>query len=562
MARPLFKLTSPVLLPALFVCLVLAEVFGQEPANPGRLAQTKEEQLATAPEGFTLIAVYADGLKALYSNKARATSEIRPRCDLILEDGQRFDNVILGEVRHSPDGRHLAFAMAALDPKGRVLYWNAVHDGKVLDYRADGIRAFTFSPDSSRLAFTVARGKEVQVYTPNKPDTPGYENVSKLTFSSDSRHLAYGALRSRQRLFVLDGQTAWSGDMPRCPAPVPIHFSPAFSPDGKSWAFAVSDCQKGWSYYVNGKAEATSYSALSPFQFSPDGHHTAYAGAVVKSGLLTVMPQTIGTVVVDGKESGRYELRLTNPVIVHRREPGEFNNVNTPRLSLFPENGVTNLNPYYCAVSNPVYGADGRHLVYRAQLGRAKAIMVVDGQSGPEFDLVLNDPELSPDGQHIGYLAMQNQELLQVLDGKVTSLGNVVPADSFSIAEEPRLAPEGKHFASIITKSGFGYTAGLAHARRRVLLDGKLEKEYDCMSMSPVQFSSDGEHYAYMVRGIKDLNGKSLVVVDGFEGPAYDSILGGIDQKMQGASVTFYAVRDGKLYRVTDLAPSNPSSSR
>jgi hypothetical protein len=65
-----------------------------------------------------------------------------------------------------------------------------------------------------------------------------------------------------------------------------------------------------------------------------------------------------------------------------------------------------------------------------------------------------------------------------------------------------------------------------------------------------------------MVRGIKDLNGKSLVVVDGFEGPAYDSILGGIDQKMQGASVTFYAVRDGKLYRVTELAPSNPSSSR
>jgi hypothetical protein len=534
MARARFIPTPFSLLTAVVVSLAGAGALGQETGNSGRLAQTKEEQLGSTPTGFTPVVLYQDGLKALYSSQKRAEPALR--CDLLLEGGLRFDKSFLGEVRSSPDHRHMAFAVGTVESRFRQATWNVVYDGKALDFHADEIKSLTFSTDSSQLAFAVRRGAEWQICTPDKPGNPTYERVSAPVFGSGSLHLAYGASRSGQQLFILDGQTVFSADESHCAPSDSLDFFPAFSPDGKSWAIAVSNCKRGWSYRVNGKMEAASYMVLGPFVFSPDGQHTAYGAATFKSGF--VAGRALGTVVVDGKESGHYEVQALG------------NAQGTVKIG--PKK---RLQPSFASVSSPEYSLDGRHLVYIGQLGLGRAMVVVDGQPGAEFAQIIDEPVLSPDGQHMGYLAMRNRELVQVLDGRVTGLGDLVPEKSFSFAGLARISPDGKHFGCVITKSGVLFTAGMERARRRLLLDGKLEKEYDCMEMSPPLFSSDGRHHACVVRGVKELDGKSLVVVDGFEGPLYDSIPPGVPPRLEGAAVTFVGLRDGVRYRVTEQAP-------
>jgi hypothetical protein len=282
---------------------------------------------------------------------------------------------------------------------------------------------------------------------------------------------------------------------------------------------------------VNGKKEEGVYKILGPFQFSPDGQHTAYGAVRLKAGFAS--SKAFGTVVVDGKESGQYEVRATGTVTT----------------------GPQPLDSFHDSVSSPVYSLDGRHLVYIAQFALGRAVVVVDGKPGPEFSQIIVEPALSRDGEHMGYLAMQDKVLVQVLNGKVTALGDVVPAKSFSFAESAEISPDGLHLGSIVTKTGFGYTAGSTHARRRMLVDGKPEKEYDCMEMSPLMFSSDSLHHAYFVKGIKGRNEKSLFVVDGFEGPLYDSIPAGVSFRFQGPVITFVGLRDGVRYRISQQAP-------
>ena len=65
-----------------------------------------------------------------------------------------------------------------------------------------------------------------------------------------------------------------------------------------------------------------------------------------------------------------------------------------------------------------LFSPDGKHVAYAAKKG-AKAVVVLDGREGPEFDQIgVSYVLFSPDGAHTGYTAQSGGKWMAVVDGK------------------------------------------------------------------------------------------------------------------------------------------------
>jgi hypothetical protein len=137
-----------------------------------------------------------------------------------------------------------------------------------------------------------------------------------------------------------------------------------------------------------------------------------------------------------------------------------------------------------CAV--PTVRRETQHVVYSAKRGEHVSVVLVDGQSGPEFDQVSN-VVVSPDSVHVAY------------SGKRLSNKYVVVVDGQEGPEFDRVAFERDEFRP----SGDDSLGGPASA--------------------VIEFSPNGHRVAYLARRGK----KRLVFADGQEGPEFPFILTG-----------------------------------
>ena len=523
------------------VATAAAEAAAPKPELPPFLttptgARVREEYLSDVPSAGTSILQaisYQDGKKVLYLTPG----PLGFTRDVVSETGHHFDGVKTTQPLLSHDRRHLAIGIGVLTSVKTGIYkWDLLLDGRLMPCQADEILGLVFSPNGRRLAFEAKYGPESEIRVAWEENGPRRNWVGPPAFSQDSTHLIYAA-GAGPRVEVLIDQKVVSSQETKCSRPLSVRpddlaFSAFFSPDSKSWAVATTNCSGMQSYNINGKLEGEPYGALSPIAFSPDGQHYAYLAVKIKHGMWTTN-KGLGIVVVDGKPSPEYE-GIGFPA-----------GNGTLRVLLEPTAVVF-------GASAPKYTADG-HLLYVART-KTGSFLMRDGETGPRFEGILKDPVTSADGQHIGYLAVRSKELLAVVDGKTTGLGGVVPWDDFSLIEWLGFAPGGK-LAAILNKHGVMWSEDM-HARRRVLLDGKLGAQYDCLSMTPPSFSSDGLHYAYAVTGIKNNAVKGApqnvprVLVDELESPDYTSIFYP-EQRLDAGAAVYYAVKDGKLYRVT-----------
>jgi hypothetical protein len=230
----------------------------------------------------------------------------------------------------SPDRRHVAVWMRR--GKRQFVILDGV-EGNPYDY---DIRGYPwrpeFSPDSNRLAYVASEG-ENEVAVVDGSESPGYDEVSELTFSPDSKHwvakvsrrvdgewraclvadgkevgwydstdgtpcfspdsqrLAYVAERARHRMqcfVVVDGVEGKEFD----PASEPCL---TFSPDSRRVAYVAR--RAGKSFAVFDGIEGRPYEKVLFPRFSPDSRRTAYAA---RNG-------DRWFVVVDGKEGKPYE---------------------------------------------------------------------------------------------------------------------------------------------------------------------------------------------------------------------------------------------------------------
>ena len=359
-----------------------------------------------------------------------------------------------------------------------------------------------------RHAYGIRRGKTSVVVIDGK-EGPGFEDVGGPAFSQDGQRVAYAAKRGKEWRTVAD--TVEGSGFQEIGSPV-------FSPDGLRLVYAAKS-EKQWAM-VDGPGSGPKFMEISPPYFSPDGKHMAYWAK---------RETTKGT--------REHEVYVTSQLIVADGKEG----------------------PEFDAVGAPVFSRDSAHLAYWAK-GKKERALIVDGQSKFEFKELLAGPEFSPDGQHIAYVEWSNGGFVGMLDGKNVAASKAPGYHTLSpgkyFAEQITFSADSQRLAYVVVSGGENYWEGATkRAKRRVVVDGHEDELYDNFGID-FSFSPDSRHVAYVVHGgIK--KDKSAVVIDGREGGAYDSVLGGVFQREAGAgggtSAEFvYIAREGrKFYRVT-----------
>ena len=145
--------------------------------------------------------------------------------------------------------------------------------------------------------------------------------------------------------------------------------------------------------------------------------------------------------------------------------------------------------------------------------------------------LVPGTAVFSPDGNHFAFLIRTDHGMkAMVVDG--------VPELKYNNISAVKFSPNSQHY---------GY-AGILGRKMMVVLDGKEGPKYDSVGI-PVTFSSDSNHSAYAAR----LNNSTFMIIDGKEGDRFDGVNlflfgpnGGHFAYMAAQGDSQFVVSDGK----------------
>lgn len=348
-----------------------------------------------------------------------------------------------------------------------------------------------------------------------------YEAIKAVTFGTDSRHLAFLAVKDGKQFVVRDGVASPPYDwvVPGSLAgPMDLSRLAYIIQVGNDMAVVVDGKVVGHGYYAIGGDR---------IHFSADGKHYAYTA--------------------------------------HRgtRDQGD---------AIVVRDGVAG-KPYPAADIQSVFSPDGKHLMYIASPAPKKMCLVVDDKEGPAYDAIAGGtPTFSPDGKRIAYAAASDGKVLAIIDGKAG------PAYA-RMRMPPSFAPDSVHVAYIagngsqywlvldgVEGSKFDFfTDGsvtfspdgkhLAYAARRgkqwvLMLDGKEQRTFDAIAGESIRFSPDSQHLAYV--GIT--GNKRFIILDGKEASgAYPNILWpGPIFSPDSKRIAFAGTKDKQLVVVAD----------
>jgi hypothetical protein len=195
----------------------------------------------------------------------------------------------------SPDGRRMA-CVASINQNARRMIVDGAEVGK--ERPQPGIPAL-FSPDSRHVAFisnfSVERKRKAAVVVDGVRGQP-YSVIEKLTWSADSRHLAYVAKRDRWLLVTDAGEQPieiGDGRVDRL----------VFSADGKHAAVIFTESGQRTRWAVADRL-SDDYAAVEDLAFSPDGQHLA--GVVTERPADGTSRDTVRKVVLDGVLQNEY----------------------------------------------------------------------------------------------------------------------------------------------------------------------------------------------------------------------------------------------------------------
>lgn len=301
----------------------------------------------------------------------------KKKCRLLVdgvETGAEYTDV--SYPQYSRDGKRLAF-LGKHEKK-----WIAIVDGKEVGPELDDIwgSAWGFTRDGSRF-FVAGRIKTNWMYSLDGQLTPGSEVISYLRFSGDGQHYAYGAASAKLGFkkqkttgtIILDGQpvASYAGKgMAGGLAQALGNFSeslavgvrdlsadfhgistPQFNPEGKL-VYAARRDKGDVAVFVGPDAGPGFDEVLSPVAFSEDSQHFAF---VARDG--------------------------DNFVEVRDNVPGRSFTSTRHKAS-----DVQWISMNHDATHLAYETVSGGNQYLASQTSRALRSVVIDGQSGPEYD--------------------------------------------------------------------------------------------------------------------------------------------------------------------------------
>ncbi len=330
------------------------------------------------------------------------------------------------------------------------------------------------SPASKQVAWAEKRSGRWVALLNGKQQGKEYDEVGRFRLSPDDKHLAFRARRGQKWVMVYDGQESDAWDFVT---------GAEFSPDSSRIAYGVCRSRK-CRLFLDGQKQGPELGEMGLPGFSRDGQRIAYPGRRGRKWVL----------IVDHKPLG----------------------------------------PEVDEIHSWLFSPDGKRVAAAARV-QSDWQYVVDGQPGP-VSAVIGYPEFSPDSQHYAYGAAASKGGL----GSDRSIGTMV------VDGQPGTLYQGENLNKLLTNLGGSYEymnrgvrylscafhgvsqpaysskGKLAYAARRgdgdaaVLVDGAAGPSFDDLA-SPIAFSADGEHIAYVAR-----RGKTFVEVrDQQPGPSF-----------------------------------------
>lgn len=389
------------------------------------------------------------------------------------------------------------------------------HDSFDLPQGTDANIGLIASSDSTRLAYAVRdwRGSYLEV---NGRRLKNYAAVSGITFSPDSRHIAYAAMRRDKWFVVLD-------DIEYEPYDDIGKTSPVFSPDSKRIAYGARRGRE-WFAVVDGNITGGPFEGFSPggIVFSPDSQRILY---VVKKG-------DSWTAVVDGKEQ----------------------------------------KPFYTIIEKSwCFSPDSKKVAYAAGVKGKRIGYSFVGESGwvmddeihelwkhdetTKKDGISNEIYFSPDSKRVAYGVTQNGKFLFVIDGvRQKSYNGLVSGwqgnqlwskfpdynKAFLKSECIVFSPDSRHFAY-----------GAASENQHVLIyDGEEKGKHQAILNSPPVFSPDSKRLAYGA----EKGTKQFLVVDWNSMTHYDGLPpASFAFNSNSKNIAYIASNGTNYYLVVDL---------
>lgn len=279
--------------------------------------------------------------------------------------GELFDGVGPPSLRISPDGRHFSYSA---NDRSMGDSWFCIIDGKQRNaFDTLGV-SFVISPDGKRIAYTGRRAQQWFLVVDGEPEVP-IEGIfdHSLTFSPDSRRLAYAVAKADRRAYlVVDGKAGPVHDNIGVSVPPGIAANRAsmqtvyglgsassvlFSPDSRRVAY-LAHSGRMKRVFLDGKADDVEMEFLvGGMVFSDDSKRLAYGGRGFNKFFVDK-----SFLVVDGKKGADYDA-----------------------LGYFG------------------FSHDGKHIAFTAKKGD-KFVIVVDGQERGEDSQVPAGPVFRADG--------------------------------------------------------------------------------------------------------------------------------------------------------------------
>jgi WD40 repeat protein len=309
-----------------------------------------------------------------------------------------FEGSLLGSLTISSDGKHVAY---------RIGWAVVVEDGHAVENRYKGLGPVTISPDGNHLAYSaygavkgtwftvVVDGKTTQEAQSNFFHL-GYNEISTILFSPDSKRLAYVGSKGKM-MAVVDGKADEECKEIR---------NLQFSADSKHVAYEAKR-DKLWSVVVDGHA-GSEYEGIAGLRISPDGKHVAYAAAKSKSDQWQEIVEDWEYGEGAGHAIRTVEIGSAGAMISHYLK--QFNGLTecTP--------GQTNgLCTYVTLGSTASFSPDGKRVAYLSvpdKQEKSPFSVIVDGKASPRFNEAV-PPVFSPDGKHVAYPALTEVEVLK-----------------------------------------------------------------------------------------------------------------------------------------------------
>ncbi len=214
---------------------------------------------------------------------------------------------------------------------------------------------------------------------------------------------------------------------------------PSFSPDGKELAYIVNTGETQdvgvtkWMAVINEKEEKQ-YDEVRPVFW---GGNNAYA--YIAQELTGDKGDTIETnfVVVNGVEQHKFSGKF-----------GDAPRIEAYQLAVNPVNGKVGYVVCASDVTTDEKWADKNALTINLTNITHRCFVMYDGQSQPEFGLISDKPQFTPDGKHIVYRALSKDEKTSflVIDGKAVQLDGIIWSGA-------NFSPDGKKVGVYIVKN-------------------------------------------------------------------------------------------------------------